>query len=384
MPNLRSCPFVAAFLAASLSAQDINITNANVTFRVEFNATPFVFVAIADFLRADPASDPAGVLFKTAWAYRLDGQTREFIFNDGAGQATYSNVGPLGTATWANVDSLNRISAVCTYLALPQSATSGVVVARMAITNISTSPVTLNLFHLADMDLCGAAYTTNVSTPGSNGHQAYTGSCMETCDHYAAGADRWEVGTYTNDLYTQLEDTAITNLANTAANFGPADVRGALQWQDRVLRPGQTETFTVAMAHNVTACPYAYNVFGGSMAGALGAPTLSGGNAALGTVLTCTIGNAPPSSLGILALGFNRAATTFGDLTLHVAAPATFVVAIGGMGSGSMNVNVPSSMSFCGLNLAGEAFIFGDATTLSTSGLPVTHSRGSLWVVGMY
>jgi hypothetical protein len=384
VPTLRHCPLAAAFLSLAIPAQDINITNANVTFRAEFNATAMVYVATADFLRADPASDPAGVLFKTAWAYRLDGQTREFIFNDGGGQAVYSNAGPLGTATWANVDNLGRISAVATYLALPQSATSGVVVARMAVTNTSASNVTLNLFHLADMDLCGAAYATNVSTPGSNGHQAHTGSCAETCDHYAAGADRWEVGTYTNDLYTQLEDTMVTNLANTAASFGPADIRGAFQWQDRVLHPGQTETFTVTLAHNVSACPHAYNVFGSSMAGSLGAPTLSGGNAMLGTTLTIGIANARPSALGILALGFGRASTMVGDLTLHVAAPATFALPLSGTGTASMNVNVPNNMSYCGLPLVGEAFVLGDPTTQSTSGLPVTHSRGSLWVVGMY
>jgi hypothetical protein len=273
---------------------------------------------------------------------------------------------------------------VCTYLAVPTSANNGVVVARMQITNISAVPLTLNLFHLADMDLCGNSYATNVATPGSDGHQSYTGACTETCDHFAAGADRWEVGTYATDLYTQLEDSAITNLANTAASFGPADVRGAFQWQDRVLRPGQVETFTVALGHNVRACAYGYNVFGGSMAGSLGAPTLSGGNAMVGAPLTMTIGNAPAGALGILALGFGRATTTFVDLNLYVASPTNFVLPISGGGTATMTVNIPNNSSYCGLNLAGEAFVFGDATSLSTSGLPVTHSRGSLWVVGMY
>ena len=109
---------VACMSALTAQTQDIYISNGNVQFGVEFNSSPFVYVANADFLRADPAGDPAGVLFKTAWAYRLNSDVQEFIFNDSNGQATFLNAGPIGFATWNNVDNRGLIAANLTYLAL--------------------------------------------------------------------------------------------------------------------------------------------------------------------------------------------------------------------------------------------------------------------------
>jgi hypothetical protein len=388
-PALALCALPLSFLTAQ--GQDIFITNANVSFGVEFNATPFVYVATQDFFRADPAGDPLGLLFKTAWAYRLNADTREFIFNDGGGQAVFSNNGPVGTATWANVDGRGLISANAFYVALPTGANSGVVLCRMSISNISTSPVTLNLFHLADIDLCGAAYSSNIMTPGANGHQNVTGSCTETADHFAAGADRWEVGSYTGlpagnvDLYTRFEDTALYNLANTAAPVGPFDMRGAYQWQDRVLQPGQTETYTITLAHETTGQAFGFDHYGSGRAGSLGVPQLtSAGDALLGTTMTPTVGNCPPGALVVLVLGFNRAQTTIGDLTMWIGAPSSnFVLVANGSGSVGLPIAIPNNPAFIGINLFGEGFVF-DATTTSTSGFPLTHTTGAQWVLGVY
>ena len=371
--------------------QDIFITNANVSFGVEFNATPFVYVATQDFFRADPAGDPLGLLFKTAWAYRLNNDTREFIFNDGGGQAVFTNTGPIGIGTWANVDNRGLISASVLYIALSTGANSGVVVGRMSITNISAQPVTLNLFHLADIDLCGAAYSSNIMTPGANGHQAVTGSCAETADHFAAAFDRWEVGSYTGvpagnvDLYTRLEDTALYNLANTPSNVGPFDMRGAYQWQDRVLVPGQTETYTIAIGHEVVSCAYGFDHFGTGRGGALGVPSLdSPGFAALGTTVTPTLSNCPAGALAVMVIGFTRAAVAIGDLTMWVGSPSSnFFLVVGAGGSVGLPIAIPNNTAFCGVNLIGEGFVF-DATTTSTSGFPITHTPGAQWVVGSY
>ncbi|HLQ37739.1 MAG TPA: hypothetical protein VK348_08060 [Planctomycetota bacterium] len=381
-------------LGATLCAQnDIAISNANLSFRVEFNATPFVYVATTDFMRADPSGDPSGMLFKTAWAYRLDNDTREFIFNDGGGQATYINAGAVGIATWTNVDNRNQIAASAVYTAISTGTNSGVVVCRMSITNISAQPETLNLFHLADIDLCGpAGYPTNFITPGSVGRQVVTGSCTETAEHYAAGADRWEVGSYTGvpagnvDLYTRLEDASTYDLRDDTATGGPFDVRGCYQWQNRVLLPNQTETYVIALGHNAAPCAFAFNQYGNSVRGNLGAPTLTTvGDAILGQVMTPTIGNAPPGTLGILSMSFFRGITTLGDLTLYVGAPRTnFVLPIGGSGTTNLPIPVPISTAYCGLQLSGQAFVFGDATSVSTTGLPVTQSRAALWTIGMY
>lgn len=385
MRPTTSLPFLA-LAAAAFAQQDIRITNANVTVGIEFNATPTVAPGPTyDFFIADPAGDPAGVLFKTAWAYRLAGDTQEFIFTDTG--ATFQNTGPVGIATWNDVDARGKFSAVCTYTAVSTGSNSGAMVGRMAITNISSAPITLTLFHLADVDLCGAAWTTNMATPGGNGHQTYTGTCTETADHYAAGFDRWEIGSYTNspagniDLYTRLEDTSLYDLRNDTATAGPFDLRGAYEWQDHVLQPNQSETFTIAIAHNSLGCAYATNMFGTGLAGGMGVPTLTAtNNPVLGTTFTPMIGNAPSSALGVLGLGFTRATTTLGDINLYVGSPAYFLAPIGS----GLQLNVPNNTALCGLPLVAEGFVLGDTTSTSTTGLDVTHTAGVIWTLGMY
>lgn len=392
---MRSVPrlvLVASLAAvAAAQSQDIYITNANVSFGVEFNTTAVVYSATADWFKADPAGDPAGVLFKTAWAYRLDNDTREYVINDGNNQATFLSVGAVGIGTWADVDARGKISATVTYLALPTAANAGVVVARMQITNISAAPVTLNLFHLADVDDCGASWTTNYATPGNNGHQIFSGSCTETVDHFAAGADRWEVGSYTGnpagniDLYTRLEDTALYDLANTPTQGGPYDMRGCYQWQNRVLAPGHSETFTVALAHETTACAFGFTRFGRGLGGAMGVPQLDSlGDANLGTSMSAVMSNVPNGALAVFVFGLGRANTAIGDLTMLVAQPSVNFIALTAGNAATQAFLIPTSTSFCGMNLVGEGFVYGDATSTSTTGLPVTHTAGGHWVLGIY
>jgi hypothetical protein len=389
MRSLWCLAFVTSVLSAQ--TQDIYISNANVQFGVEFNSTPFVYVAGADYLRASPTGDPAGVLFKTAWAYRLNSDVQEFIFNDGNGQATFLNAGPIGFATWNNVDNRGLIAANLSYLALSTGPSSGAVVARMQITNISNQPVTLNLFHLADIDDCGVNYGTNVATAGSTGHQYHTGSCGETADHFAAGADRWEAGSYTGtpagnvDLYTRLEDSLLYNLANTPGSVGPFDIRGAFQWQDRVIRPGKSETYTIALTHNTTGQAYGFTHYGIARGGSLGLPELNSiGDAALGTTMTATVTNCPPNALSVLVMGFTKSNTPIADLFNYIGAPNyNFVLVANGLGSAQLPIAIPASSGLINVNLMGEGFVF-DSTTTSTSGFPLTHTTGAHWVLGVY
>ncbi|MCY2955878.1 MAG: hypothetical protein NT107_02450 [Planctomycetota bacterium] len=378
------CPVLVA------QAQDIYLTNGNVQCGIEFNSTPLVYAATGDVLRADPAGDPAGVLFKTAWAYRLNNDTREFIFNDGGGQASYINAGPVGFATWANVDSRGLISALAFYQAISTGPTSGALVCRMQITNISAQPVILSLFHLSDIDDCGAAYLSNISTGGSTGHQFHTGSCGETADQFAAGADRWEAGSYTNvpvgnvDLYTRLEDTVLYDLANTQGSVGPYDIRSAFQWINRPIQPGQSETYTIELDHNRSGRAFGFDRFGTGRAGAFGVPLLSSiGDAQLGTTVTPTVSNCPAFSLVVMELGFTRTATPIADLFNYVGGGSNFVTVSNAAGVASLPISIPNIAGFNGINMFGEGFVF-DVTTTSTSGISLTHTVGGQWVFGSY
>lgn len=399
-----SCFLAAAALAAAnVSAQDISISDGNVQFAKEFNATPVVYTATADFMRADPAGDPAGVLFASAWAYRIDSDTREFIFNDGAGQATFSSVGNVGTATWANVDSRGVLSATCTYTAQSTSATSGGVISSMAVTNISAAPITLNMYHLVDLDVTAANYLSNVSSTGADGHQVVTVSTStEFADHAAIGADHWELGGYTNttnpmggactyaslvDLYTRLENTTIDNLRDDQCVWGPVDYRGAYQWQDRVLQPNQTATFVIILSHNTPGCIASETSYGGSVAGGAGAPVLgSVDGARLGHDFIPTVDNCPAGAAALVIVGLLPSALPVFDYTfLTDVNIAYFNMTADGSGHAqpASGVPVPNQVTYCGVSVYGQAFVI-DPTSTSTSGLPLTQSSGLRWTLGSF
>lgn len=393
----------SALLSAAAPAQDISISDANVQFAVEFNSSPSVYVATADFLKADPAGDAAGVLFKTAWAYRIHNDAREHIFHDGSAQATYSSVGNVGTATWANVDARSLISAVCTYTAQSTGPSSGGVIARMAITNISATAITLNVYHLTDLDVGGAAYATNVASTGSDGHQIVSsGSSPEWADHAAIGADHWELGSYTGttnpmggactyaslvDLYTRLENNAVDTLRDDACPWGPVDYRGAYQWQDRVLQPNQTETFVVILSHNTPGCFFDSTTYGSGIAGAGGVPVLgSVGGARLGHDFVPTVDRCPAGAASIVFIGLLPTSVPFFDYTFLTDVNVAYfnlTADASGHAQASPGVPVPNQVIYCGASVFGQAFVL-DATSTSTSGLPLTQSAGVRWTLGSY
>lgn len=253
---LRLIPFVslgALALDATATAQDINIADANAVFTKDFETDGtqiFPTGATVDFLRADPNGDAAGALFKSAWIYREASDTREFMFNDGAGQASYNNAGNVGTATWADMDGRGLFSATVTYTVTSTGPDSGVVVCENTITNISGNPLTLTLFHFADFDLCGAAFDQNSSTSGENRRQFHTSTCGETAEHYARLPDRWETQTSGN-LYSRFENTSVDDLLNNTGNVGPGDVRSSWEWENVTLAAGASTTLVVQMSHNI-------------------------------------------------------------------------------------------------------------------------------------
>jgi hypothetical protein len=86
-----------------------------------------------------------------------------------------------------------------------------------------------------------------------------------------------------------------------------------------------------------------------------------------------------------MVLGLTLATTQFGDLNLYVGSPAVNLFAtIDPTGQASYPVNIPSTTSLCGALLVSQGFVFGDTTSMSTTTLPVTHTRGGLSVVGAY
>ena len=347
---------VALALAATLPAQaDISLTaGTNLFFDVTFSTQPLVYEATADYFSADPFGDPAGVLFKTAWAYRLDNDPQEYILNKGApNQPIFSSNGNVGSAIWPDVDGRGQISIAIVYTAHSTGPQTGQVTARATVINIS-----------------------------------------QTAQQFAAGADRWEVGSYNNvpansgniDLYNQLEDASITKLRNDTAPFGPFDVRSAFQWQDKVLAPGASRTFTIALAHNENTCAYGDSTYGVGMAGARGVPQLTmGAPAILGQTMRLDVTDGPSNLLGACLIGFTPVDLAFADLHILVGAPS----ATGGMqtdaaGNASLSLTTPNDPTLCGGRLVAQVAFFGDTSSRSVTGFPLTLTPGLNFHVGIY
>lgn len=376
-------PLALALAAAAASSQDINITSGNVAFTKDFHADALNFfpaTAGSDFLRCAPAGDAAGVLFTSAFLYRTSTDTRERPFNDVGNQAVYSNSGDTGTATWADMDGRGLFRAVVTYRAVSTGASSGVVIAEAALTNIGSSAITLTLFHFADMDLCGAAFNTNSSTSGSNGRTAHTSSCGETAEMFVRDFDRWETQ-ISGDLYTRLSNAAIDNLASNPGAAGPGDVRACFQWSDRTIEPGCSETFVVQLAHNDRSCGASASFYGPERPISSGFVDLAIAERPIvgRRILWQQSGAFLSGTQVILVKGLSRVNTPIGGTGLTLLADPMFAANFGpppGVPWG-FQVFVPSNTALCGGAVYAQ-FFFVDPNGR------IGQSRGTKILVGTY
>lgn len=369
---LVSASFVVATILPALAAQG-SITNTNVSYAVgTISASQADSVSAA--FTANAGTLP-NALFEHWWYYRIDADANESPFkNDGTLTQTYA--GSHADLDWANVDNRGLISASLDIDAISTGPTSGVVVSRMTIRNLSASPIRLNMFHYVDIDTCGFAGNTASGTPGR--HTVTNPSCGERVEFYAACIDRFAAGEFAgNEL--GLADGIAGDLSNTALPF-TGDYTGAFQWKDRVLRPGERWLFTASLAHNDSGCPASFEYYGAALPGAAGIPEITSiGLPILGTSPLVAIGNMPFPTTVALFKGPNSLNAQILEWTLLVD-PITSLTAFA-PGAGGFPISIPVIPVLCGKDFFFQWFGL-DGGTAGGSG--VSHTRGLKWIIGRY
>ncbi len=171
-----------------------------------------------------------------------------------------------------------------------QSLGVAILSARWRVTNTSNNAIELNFFNYLDLDVIGPSGTGGSNdmarleffSPGSpvggwikiwDGPATTTppnaAPGLEGWNYIASGANLvgWQIAAFTSDRLG-LTNTTVTNLPNTAATFGAADITGAYQWH-MVLQPGASAEGFVNLGVNVPE-PASMITLGAGLTGLLG------------------------------------------------------------------------------------------------------------------
>lgn len=235
---LSTTAFGQAGTGFTISDGDVFFTQAN-------SPTSGTVAAVsgANFRVAGAASTDH--LFENWWWYRVQGDTREFAFNNASGTVAAGNT---ATTDWALSGTAGgaaySFTANLRYVVTDTGTNLGEVMQTMVITNTSTSsPLVLNLFNYADFDVGGTAGTDS-ATGGVGGMTITDGPW--TAEFQGIGASAYQVTSFAT-LRGLLSNAVVDNLSNTGLPFGPGDFTGGFQWVLQIA-PGGSATIGERLA----------------------------------------------------------------------------------------------------------------------------------------
>lgn len=194
-------------------------------------------------------------LYETGWAFRVMGNVQETFF---PAPDTQNYNSPQSVHTWNSLAGA-LFSAVETSVVTDLDGTlgptpSGSVTMTMTITNLSPiDSLTLDLFHMADFDAPPSAGDDSAlllagpSSPVIRINDAASNFAVYTGDD----ADAYLVRPFgATDIGAVLGNAMVDEFGNTGLPFGPGDFTGGVQWNDRVIPPSGSASFTVRFAVN--------------------------------------------------------------------------------------------------------------------------------------
>lgn len=165
-------------------------------------------------------------LWASGWAYRLMGDTQEF--NLGAGPSTSDYNGSVATFTWSDVNALGAFDASLVVELTQPNAGEAVITRTLTIENISTGPITIDVFNYEDFDI-NASFGTDTAALTNDPDYITIIDGPDTGEYRAGGNTSFQVTAF-QALLLSLEDAAVTNLDGSGLPFGPGDFTGAFQW----------------------------------------------------------------------------------------------------------------------------------------------------------
>ncbi len=190
-------------------------------------------------------------LFEDGWWFRVSGDTAESFFPVPTGSACS---GANGTVGWADVGNRGLFRAVNSLSLVSASPNTGRLVLTMAVTNLSsTTPLTISLFHGADLDVNGSAATDNATLLVPNNYMRVSDTTAGFADYgtFTPAVNGYLVRPFaaTTDVFGLLADTGLTNFDNTGLPASSFDFTGGYQW-DRVIPANGTATVSVIITAN--------------------------------------------------------------------------------------------------------------------------------------
>ena len=247
-PKAVSRLCVRILLAILMDAGAVRAQGTIVDSPATFALAPDHFIDATADITGVSATLAADHLFAEGWWYRVAGDGSETFFPDPDDQ-DYD--GPVATLTWGDVNG-RGFGAVETDTIVDAGGPSGRVTLSLTITNLSTSvPLTLDVFHMADIDLDGSE---NDSAALAGERLIRISDGANTAEYFASGTATYLVTrSGESDVAGLLFDDTPDEFGDTGLPFGPGDVTLGFQWETTVIPPSGSETFTVVIAVNTAA-----------------------------------------------------------------------------------------------------------------------------------
>ena len=171
----------------------------------------------------------ADQLFQSWWYYRADVETDETPFGNGLG----SSQAFIGDTATLMGEQANGVMWSIRWIVDGSART---LTSVLSVTNVTTAPITLDLFNYADLDAGGNSAQNSASLDGED-VIAVSSPEGVTVTYEGSNADAYQVDDFAA-LRQRFNDGFATDLDNSGLDFD-GDFTGAFQWS-RVLQPKQT------------------------------------------------------------------------------------------------------------------------------------------------
>jgi hypothetical protein len=401
--ELTAAAVVVASIAQPLAAQG-SIRAGNVDYAVQ-SIPNSIDSGAGTALFTAKRNQTANIIRRHWWYYRIDADPREYPLNTGDTNNDGTNTqgfvetynGDRALLAWTDVDERGLLTAVWTIRVLSTGPNRGTAVSRLMLTNRSNATLRLNVFAFNRLWMC-FDHMNITGTPDRWHILPDPGNCIFPNifgEFVSINPDHYELANIDmgNELRLRLIDNQITNLNDTGIPMGVIPhFDGGVQWQDRSLYPGQSETFTVLFSHNYSPCNQEATAvpYGQGSLGTNGVPTLLGVNppiigigrpAGLDTFPKMRIANGLANGNGALIAGLTRANVQVGNVTLLTNSIADIPIALDATGANDVVLQIPDIPSLCGFKFDFQALLLDPGA----AGLfPVAHTGGLEWTLGGY
>lgn len=339
--------------AAGVAQIPFTLTDSNLTYTQSSVATNTTSTAGLANMVVSAGQDN---LYQHWWYYRVNGDTREFAFNNSAANGFVSAPAGTGaqTMSWADVEGRNLFSAVQTIVVTSDGATQGHTWSTMTLTNLTSTAIDVDLFAYGDYDVCATAGTDTATVTATE--HLITDACGRQCRFGGVGATNTEVGAFAT-IRGRLLDAALIALAGVGTGtFGPGDYTGVFQWTLTIPANGSVSAVSY-FSEGIETLP-SYDTYGTEGAGGLGIPTISRvGHAVQDANATVTfsadLANGAPNSAAfhLLSLGRGSAVVAGIGINVNLGAMLTTFKLTSATGTATFPFAIPATPDFRGLQL---------------------------------